>query len=601
MVLLSALTFSCKEESIADDPAMPRLALTKDTVSVSFTGGQAAVNVSAGADWKATAINEWIDMEPGEGPSGTRALMLEVGENPDIFPRIGRIVIKSANLIDTLYIEQEAAPITDKIELDPTSMTFIAAGEGKTLKIWANIPWTATPEADADWVELDVTSGAGDEVNETIHISVGEWQGLDPREAQITFKGGLADDVILTVTQEAFVPTIEVSEVYLDFLADGTGEKNTFTVTSNYAWAATAPDWIKFSPASGEKGTTQVTVTLEANENDDKQSGEIKFATTIGTAEAAVTIEQEGNVKEPDNITASVKSIEFAQDGTAEVSASVITANVDWTAVTSAEWLRIEPSTGSKGIETTMTVTALSANDTYEARTATITLTGGEATETIEVKQAGKASYLQLPVAWVIKDSDPEYMCAKSPRWGTTGANAYTFGTGEGIAYSETSELAYAEYGPKPHSITFIIAAEGHYTIKGKTKDNEAMTFYVPVEKIEAGTKLQFQTGTQCLKGMAKHWAIEFYDDGEWRMGDTGKLYSAGNGGTANVQLATGSATRTATYTLTKAIEKDYLKVRFRCVDSSVAISGKISASSTIRFCHRPADGVQGPTISIVE
>lgn len=604
---LSMLTFGCKEETNVDSSAAPRLAMTKDTVSVSFMGGNTAVNISASSGWKAATNDSWIEISPGEAPTGTRAMMLSVGENPDIVTRTGRVVVKSASLTDTLYIVQEGSPITDRIELDPAgSVTLAAGGESKAVRLWANIPWKA--EGGDEWAVLSTRSGKGGEVTETLNISVGEWFGLEPRRTEVVFRGGMADDVVYAIIQEAFVPVITPSEVYLDFGSDGTSEKNTFTVTANTDWTAEADSWITFSPKSGTAGTTEVKVSVAPNEEESKLSGKIIFTAMNKTAE--VVVEQEGLVKEPDNVTASVTQIKFAQDGSpVEGSTSNILANVDWTAALSAgadAWLTVTPQSGSKGVEAVMTFKANGANNTYDAFTATVTITAGEASETITVTQEGLPRFTTLPVSWEIKDNDPEAMVATSPRWGTPGANAYTSGTGEGIAYSTQTQMAYAQMsngGLKSYTHTYIVAAEGHYAIKPLFTD-DALTFHVPVEKLEAGTTLRFATGIRGVNTCPSAWIVEFWDNGKWNQGE-GMSATAHNGMPATVLMTAQNTVypTIATWTLQNDIVLDEVIVRVRCADGTWTVQGKSVSSpgsaSTVRFTS--GGGYKGPTIEIVE
>ena len=67
-------------------------------------------------------------------------------------------------------------------------------------------------------------------------------------------------------------------------------------------------------------------------------------------------------------------------------------ATKDWTATSAEAWLTVEPKSGKAG-DTGITVTA-SANDTYDEKTATVTLACGEDSKTVTVTQKQKGALL---------------------------------------------------------------------------------------------------------------------------------------------------------------------------------------------------------------
>ena len=61
-------------------------------------------------------------------------------------------------------------------------------------------------------------------------------------------------------------------------------------------------------------------------------------------------------------------------------------SNTNWIATSSASWCTVSPSNGSASIKNT-TIT-LSANDTYDDRTCTVTIMAGNISKTITIKQS---------------------------------------------------------------------------------------------------------------------------------------------------------------------------------------------------------------------
>lgn len=92
------------------------------------------------------------------------------------------------------------------------------------------------------------------------------------------------------------------------------------------------------------------------------------------------------------NVNISLSNITIPETGTNPSSFS-ITSNIAWSINTSdaraSSWLKIEPMNGAAGT-TTITVSALNDNETYDDRTANITIVAGDSLKTISVTQKKK-------------------------------------------------------------------------------------------------------------------------------------------------------------------------------------------------------------------
>ena len=98
-------------------------------------------------------------------------------------------------------------------------------------------------------------------------------------------------------------------------------------------------------------------------------------------------------------------SAEFSADGgTASVPFS---ATVGWTASSSAAWCSVSPTSGAKG-SATITLT-IAKNETYDERTATVTLKADNATRTISVKQLAAGGMLVSPKAISAPEEGGDY------------------------------------------------------------------------------------------------------------------------------------------------------------------------------------------------
>ena len=86
-------------------------------------------------------------------------------------------------------------------------------------------------------------------------------------------------------------PELTLSTGQVSVLAEG--GSSSVTVSCNYKWSATADPWISISPASGDKGTTTVSIKVAANTGSSIRKGSVTFncegltrAVTITQAQA---------------------------------------------------------------------------------------------------------------------------------------------------------------------------------------------------------------------------------------------------------------------------------------------------------------------------
>ena len=86
----------------------------------------------------------------------------------------------------------------------------------------------------------------------------------------------IAASLLLFLSCQKEDPVLSIDVTSADFLSEG-GSK-TVGVTANYKWTAMASDpWIHVSPESGDKGTTSVTVRIDANEKSTTRKGSVSF------------------------------------------------------------------------------------------------------------------------------------------------------------------------------------------------------------------------------------------------------------------------------------------------------------------------------------
>lgn len=122
----------------------------------------------------------------------------------------------------------------------------------------------------------------------------------DVAEGTITLSSASAPEVTVKVSQLADEFTVTPSEIVL---GGTSGSTKTFTVTSTYAWTASAADsGYTISPEKGEAGTTEITVTATADgATEQQQLGTVTVTRKPDskTAQVAVSQSAAGAAKEP--------------------------------------------------------------------------------------------------------------------------------------------------------------------------------------------------------------------------------------------------------------------------------------------------------------
>lgn len=163
------------------------------------------------------------------------------------------------------------------VNVSPEILSPDASAQTIDLTVTANADWAI--RSDAGWVNLRPSGGVKDAAT-TVKVSVDANNGMDARETELSIVSGGKTVKTIKLTQNC-VSKASFSVSGLTFGAQGSSQ--TVTVTSNMGWTLSGnAGWIKVTPASGEKGETEVTVSVEKNE-------------TSATREGTVTLSYGGN------------------------------------------------------------------------------------------------------------------------------------------------------------------------------------------------------------------------------------------------------------------------------------------------------------------
>ena len=278
----------------------------------------------------------------------------------------------------------EPEPVVGEITLKgEESLTFSCEGGSQNVAFEATLEWTAT--ASEEFVTVGPESGeAGD--NLKITVSVPEYEGYDDRTATVTLTCG-DDTKTIQVTQKK-KGALVLAPSTIQVPAEGKSLSIVVQANSNVT-AAIADDakaWISELKGLVDYGFTFV---IAPNEAVESRTGQIVFTNETGETET-ITLEQAGTpivgkitLQGEDAFTVS------DEGGQLEVA---FNATLGWTASSSEEFVTVEPKTGEAGdVSVTLTV---AENDSYDPRTATVTLTCDEDVKTIEITQKQKGALL---------------------------------------------------------------------------------------------------------------------------------------------------------------------------------------------------------------
>jgi hypothetical protein len=347
----------------------------------------------------------------------------------------------AGQLLDQFTITQ---PAQSTLELSQSSWDVQSAAQTLNLGVTGNVAWNAgVTSSSSSWLTVVNTKGSG---NGTIQLKVTQNTTTRARTATVTINGQGVPTRTFTVTQQP--PTVNWGQT--TWTAPMTGGSLTVPVTSNTSWTVSgANSWLSVTPTAGT-GDGAVTLTAASKSTSGARSVTLTLRATGATSKTLV-------VTQPASaLTVSPTSLSaLVMGGTQTVA---VTANVDWTATTTATWLSISGGSGSGN--GTFTVTS-QAKTTSAARSATISIKGGGITRSLTVTQAANALTVS-PATWTV-----------TPLGGTRGINvtsnlAWTVSSDSAWLRADTSsgvgnQILVIEADPK----TTTAARTGKLTLTG--------------------------------------------------------------------------------------------------------------------------------------
>jgi hypothetical protein len=341
------------------------------------------VQVRGNVRWEAETDAAWIDLRRWKG-EGNGPIRYTLYANKTSTERTGVITVTGGGNTLTFTVKQAGRP-TPKLTLGASSASLGATGTGgagKTVAVEANLKWTA--KSQDSWIK--VTGGASGSGNGTVTYYVGLSMDPGTRSGSITVEGG-GMTRSFTVHQKGPDPSLSLGAASRTFAASG-GTGKELKVAGNVSWTAkSSASWLTVKKGSGKGGGT---VLYNVAKNTGKEGRAAVLAVTGGGLSRTCLILQNGTGNTP--VTAATLEL-GASERTFGADAATgrelkVTANIEWTAKSSASWLKVKTAGGS-GNGTILYNVA--ANTDSAARTAVITVAGSGLTRTFTVKQSGKS------------------------------------------------------------------------------------------------------------------------------------------------------------------------------------------------------------------
>ena len=228
----------------------------------------------------------------------------------------------------------------------------------------------------------------------------------------------------------------------------------------------------------------------------------------------------------------------------------------DWTASSDASWLGISQNTGGKGT-TTITVTALSDNDTSEPLSTTLQIRSGNASASVSFKLKGKdvppetKPFSGLPARWnfyalgyVNFTKELALGTSYAKNWTFESADKYITAT-EGNSGARV--MPVAKKG-KVNNVTLNPSIQVQGLLEG-----DWIQFVIPVTGFKSGTEIRVSGATGSAGSSVGYWLMEYSSDGNTWFEAPGATEQPGNGHSVkahfwNTTTSITSYTRTCYY-----------------------------------------------------
>lgn len=203
---------------------------------------------------------------------------------------LGKYIIAFIIAVSLITVNMSCSNVeeVEKVEFPPyftveeTELSFISAGEKKSISLVTTVPWEAV--SSEDWLSITPNSG---EYNSKITVTALANESLtDARTATISLIPESGEEIIISVSQNKMNSSINASVNELSLFPFG--DEKTVVVSSNSSWIATSSeDWLSLS----DDGQT-LTLKANANYTGSNRAAVVTLTASVGGAMTEIDISQ---------------------------------------------------------------------------------------------------------------------------------------------------------------------------------------------------------------------------------------------------------------------------------------------------------------------
>ena len=367
----AVFTFECGNKNvtltITQEKKEYSISLEPKGLKFDAEGGDQTVTVTSSDDWRVKGESDWCDISVTTGESGDKVTFYADPYTNTEEARTATYIFVCGDKEAELKIEQEAKMYS--ISVEPTELSFIAAGEEKAVTVTSSDEWVFSSKE--DWITASKQNG---ENNATVKIIVAENYDPEIRTGVAIFRcGNKQSDIQIIQEAKEYSVSVEPKEI----IFDANGEEKEVTVSSSDEWELTADcDWIQTSALKGDNGTS-VKITALFNNTTEQRTGSIVFNCGNKTAELKLT--QEAN-----NFSISIEPTELVFGPAGGEETVKITSSHKWTLTNDLEWITTTVSEGNNGDDIRITATP---NNTVNNRSGILVFTCGNKTSELLITQ----------------------------------------------------------------------------------------------------------------------------------------------------------------------------------------------------------------------
>ncbi len=429
-IMLLMLFVACSEDVTdssvqigGDESVTPSITLNQTSINFNDHAGTQEITFNSTMAWTAELINEradgWCSISTTGGSAGSGRINVTVTENTTPDDRTASVIIKSGTISRTVRISQK-----QRDALTVTASTFeVESTKGKIyIEVKANIDFEYTINGSAaDWITPIQTRAMK---TTTLGFNIAENNISQRREGTITIHSGDFQEVV-TVYQAGSDKTILLSKK--EFVISNEGDVISIDVTSNVDVEIEMPDvdWITRN-VSRAVSTNTYYFTVAENTTYDQREAYITFknAEKKITQRVKVTqIQKDAIVLAQSiyNIDKEGGALDFDIQTNVEISVSISEDAQSW--ITQV---------ATRGLQNETLHFDITPYDGDASRDGTITITGGDASQTITIRQRSELVILDTPKSNEIYYLSSDYKTI-SPQMYNIVSNIYDQDKGYGI------------------------------------------------------------------------------------------------------------------------------------------------------------------------